>query len=233
MTTPNEATRTARTTSNDADNIDYKSELARKGIHLAGVLIPLVYYFIEWETALVLIGSLTLLSFLIEWARFRSPWFGRFFNRLFGVMLRKHESDEKKKTFSGATFVFIGAFVTILLFPKVIAIPAQILVVLGDSSAALVGRKIGKTPFLFKSLEGTLAFIVFGYLGTMLAPKLTGSPIEFAIVGAGAIVAAIAENVGVFIDDNLLVPTLSGLTMWLLYNLLMPGVPLDIPGVPG
>jgi dolichol kinase len=79
-------------------------------------------------------------------------------------MLRKHEMKKKKLLLTGASWVLISAVLTVLIFPKVIAVIAFIILIISDISAALVGRKWGRTKLGKKSLEGTLAFIVSGLL---------------------------------------------------------------------
>ncbi|HET56416.1 MAG TPA: dolichol kinase, partial [Ignavibacteria bacterium] len=46
----------------DRGSIDYKSELFRKGIHLCSLSIPVVYYFITRELALMILVPLVIIS---------------------------------------------------------------------------------------------------------------------------------------------------------------------------
>ena len=74
----------------DQGTILYKDELVRKLIHLFSLSIPIVYYFITVETAIIILGILTFLALLIDLARFFSNDVGKVFYKIFGFLLREH-----------------------------------------------------------------------------------------------------------------------------------------------
>jgi len=220
-------------TATDNGFIDYKSEVLRKCIHLCSLSIPVVYYFITRELALTILIPLTLFSLVADLGRHYFQSFRNFFHSIFGFMLRKHEIDSKKKNLSGATYVLISAVLVILLFPKIFAVAGFAVLIIGDTSAALFGRKFGKHKFLSKSLEGSLAFFVTSSVVILLAPKITGSIEEYIIGFAAVFVGMIVENVSYgWADDNLTIPVSVALTMWGLYMLFLPHLPLILPNVP-
>lgn len=220
-------------TANDRATIDYQSELLRKAIHLCSLSIPVIYYFITRELALSILIPLTVFSLLIDLGRHYFKSLNVLVEKFFGFMLRKHERDSKKKNLNGATYVLISAVLTLLLFPKVFAVTAFAVLIIGDIAAALIGRKFGRTKFLFKSLEGTLAFFVFSCFVILLTPKITGNMTEFLIGFAAAAVGAIAENIsGSWADDNLTIPLSIGITMWILYSVFLPDLALILSNVP-
>lgn len=213
--------------------IDYKTEVLRKAIHLCSLSISIIYYHITKELALSILIPLTALSIILDVARYIFPKFGKIFYMIFGFMLRQHEMDEKKRNLNGATYVLLAATIVIAVFPKVFVIPAIAILILGDISAALIGRKFGKNKFLAKSLEGTLAFLAAGSIVIIFSPKLVGTQLEYfiGIIAAGA--GAIAENISFgWADDNLTIPIAVCLTMYILYYILLPDVPLVLPNVP-
>jgi dolichol kinase len=147
--------------------------------------------------------------------------------------MRKHEFDEKKKNLNGATYVLLSAVIVVLIFPKVFVVTSFAVLIIGDISAALIGRKFGKTKFLFKSLEGTLAFFFFSCFVVLLSPKIEGNITEYMIGFIAVAVGAIAENIsGDWTDDNLTIPISISITMWFLYALLLPQLSLILPNVP-
>jgi len=173
------------------------------------------------------------LAILLDVSRYMSPQLGKYFNRMFGFMLRKHELDKKKKNLNGATYVFISALLSVIIFPKVLFLTAFPILIISDSTAALIGRKWGKHKFLAKSLEGTLAFFVSASIVVLFTPKLNGSFTEYMIGIMAAAVGAIVENISHgYADDNLSIPISVGFTMWLLYLLLFPGLQLIMLNVP-
>jgi dolichol kinase len=217
----------------DKGSIDYKDELLRKGIHLCSLSIPVIYYFITRELALSILVPLVIFSLVADLSRYYFPSFGNFFYKVFGFLLRDHEKDHVKKNLNGATYVLIAAAITVLIFPKVIAVSAFAILIVSDISAALIGRRFGKVKFLSKSLEGTLAFFVSACIVIIFAPKVEGLALEYLIGFTAAFVGAIAENISFgYADDNLTIPLSVGITMWVLYSILLPGLNLVLTGVP-
>jgi len=220
-------------TESERGTIDYKSEVFRKLIHLISLSIPIVYYHITKELALSILVPLTVFSLLIDYGRYFHKSLAEFIYKFFGFLLRKHERDTKKKNLNGATYVLISAVVVVFIFPKIFVVTSFTVLIIGDIAAALVGRKFGKTKFLFKSLQGTLAFFVFSSVAVLFTPKIQNSLTEYLIVFIAVAVGAIAENVsGEWADDNFMIPVTMSVTMWILYALLLPAGNLILPNVP-
>ena len=141
-------------------------EYVRKAIHLLNLVIPLSYWHIfpNKSNFLKILFWLTCLFLFIDVIRSKSPFIKTFFIKIFGKMLRNHEIKGK---FTGATWVMIASLLTISLFPKNIAILSLIFMSLGDTFAALLGRKFGKVAFFNKTFEG--------FLGGLL-PCIGGCP---------------------------------------------------------
>ena len=187
------------------------AELLRKSIHLSGLILPVIYLFLDKSIMSVLMGILTGFALAVELVKWYSPDFGEFFFRIFKPLLRTHE---RKGAMTGATYYLISAFLCILLFDKTFAIVCIFFMILGDMAAALVGKKWGRTKLLGrKSLEGSAAcFIVCTVIALV---KL--NPV-IAIVGA--LVATIVELIPFPIDDNLTVPLISGAVMQVMHLLM-------------
>lgn len=218
----------------DRGTIDYKDELVRKLIHLTSMLIPIIYYFIPKLDALVILGSLVIFAMTLDLSRYFSPQIAKVFYKIFGFLLRKHEVDREKKNLNGATYVLISAFIGVFVFPKVIFIAAFSILIIGDSMAALIGRKYGKNKFIFKSLEGTLAFFISSCIVVLFAPKVGYFPEEYLIGFIVAFIGAITENISYkFVDDNLSIPFAVGFSLWILYAIFLPSLELTLLQVPG
>jgi dolichol kinase len=217
----------------DNGTIQYKDELFRKLIHLFSLSIPIVYYFIPTETAAIILGILAAAALIIDLGRYLHPETGKIFYKMFGLLLREHELDHKKKNLNGATYVLISALISVLIFPKVIFISAFSILIISDSLAALIGRKFGKRKFLSKSFEGTLTFFVSACIVIFFTPKVGGFFEEYLIGFIGAFVGAIVENISFkLVDDNLSIPLSVGFTMWGLYLALLPNLDLILSNVP-
>lgn len=217
----------------DNGTIHYRDEIFRKLIHLCSLSIPVVYYFIPRSTALIILGIMTAVALFLDLGRYLSPAIGKIFYKFFGFLLRKHELDHKKRNLNGATYVLLSAFICVLIFPKVIVITAFAILIISDSMAALIGRRFGKHKFLFKSLEGTLAFFISGIVVVLLSPKIEYMFSEYIIGIVSTAFGAIIENVSFGLaDDNLVIPISIGFAMWLLYLIYLPELNLVLQNVP-
>jgi dolichol kinase len=203
----------------------YSTEVIRKSIHLFSLLIPVVYYFINQETALTILIPLALLFGLSDIARLTIPAVGALYNKLFGFLLRNHEVRATNPRLNGATFVLLSAIICVWIFPKVIVITAFAILIISDTAAALIGRRFGRHPFRNKSVEGTTAFLVTALLVVACAPKIDYLTMEYFIGAVAAIIGTAVEALsGDLIDDNLSIPLSISLIMWALYSLLLPAV---------
>lgn len=201
----------------------YGAEVIRKGIHLFSLSIPVIYNFLSKETALSILLPLTILFVANDLARLYLKPFGRFYERLFGPLLRSHERNDRGRRLTGASYVLISAALCVWLFPKVIFLTAFAILIVSDSAAALVGRRFGRRPFLAKSLEGTTAFFVSALIVVGLAPKVLYSPAEYLIGAFAALLGAVVEAAPQAVDDNLAIPLAIGTFLWLLYAVFLPG----------
>ncbi len=210
----------------DAGHIDYKAEVARKGIHLTSLSIPIIYYFIERDLALAILVPVTLAFLTVDLLRYYHQATADLFYTVFRFMLRKHEQDHSVKRLNGATNVLIAATLCVLLFPKLIVLTAFPILIISDSAAALIGRQFGRRRFLGKSIEGSLAFFISGLIVVYFTPKAGLGTGEYLIGGAAALIGTVAEAGSWNVDDNLSIPLSVGAVMWGLYFLFYPSVDL-------
>lgn len=221
----------AKTT--DPATIDYRQELVRKSIHLTSLLICFIYYYVSSDFALMVLIPTTSIVVIADLLRYYYTPFSRLFYTIFGPLLREHELDNKKKNLNGASYVLIAVTLAVWIFPKAFVIPAIAVLILGDISAALIGRKFGKHKFLAKSLEGTLAFFITGCFVILFSPKI-GLGIKEYLIGFVAVgFGAIAENISFgWMDDNFTIPITICLVMSILFYFFMPGITISLPNVP-
>ena len=202
----------------------YATEVIRKAIHLCSLAIPLVYYWISKTQALSILIPLALVLGVLDVVRLYHPATGRIYSKYLGFLLRPHERTEQGRRLNGATYVLLSAILCVTLFPKVIVITAFAVLIISDTSAALIGRRFGRHPFFRKSLEGTGAFVMSGLVVVALAPKAAWVPAEYAIGAAAVVLGAIVEASPVPLDDNLSIPLSVGIAMWLMYAAFLPAI---------
>jgi dolichol kinase len=171
-----------------------------------------IYFFIDRKEALFILGPLTLGMVGLDLLRIRNRGVNRLFLGMFENFLRNAEYSHRM---TGASWVFVGSLLTILIFPKAIAITAILILSTGDATAALVGKRYGRYPIMGKTVEGTLAFIAAGIIFTSWVPT-----VPFLVKIIGALAGALVELPKTFIDDNLLIPLVSGAVMYGLLSLL-------------
>lgn len=210
----------------NAANIDYTAEIARKAIHFCSLSIPVIYYFIERDLALMILVPVTLGFLAVDLLRYYHAPTSALFYKIFLFMLRKHEQDPNSKRLNGATNVLIAASICVIIFPKLIVLTAFPILIISDSVAALFGRRFGKRKFLSKSVEGSFAFFVSALLVVYFTPKIDHTLVEYGIGAAAALIGTIVEAGSWKIDDNLSIPFSVGTAMLGLYLLFYPAVDL-------
>lgn len=191
------------------------NELARKTVHLANSVIPLFYFFLipdRWIMGGILVVC-AMIALYLDWARTRVGWVKTIYHRYIDFMLRPHELEG---AFTGASWVFLGSLVVVLIFPMKIAVLALLFMSVGDTVAALVGMQFGKIRLWNKTLEGS----VMGILSCLLLSLLFPGVSWWVRVG-GALAAMFVELIPIPIDDNFRIPVLSGLFMMVIQTLLV------------
>lgn len=160
----------------------------------------------EW--LLWLVGSLAALALIVEIARSRSPAVRTHFVRRTGVLLRAHEHDR----IAGATWLLLAFLAALLLLPRDVAIAATWAAAVGDASAGIVGRALGRIRIgAAKTLEGSVACFLASLAGAFFVAQL---PIGASI--AGALGATAAEHPAIGMDDNvrIVAGASAGILLW-------------------
>ena len=185
-------------------------ELIRKSIHVSFLIVPLAYFYGVPKHIVrdfLLVGTVVSIGF--EILRLHEPRVRSFFRQFFGGLTRRHE----KRALLGSTYLMIASLVSVELFSVEICTAALGALVLGDTAAALVGKKWGRIhPFgSRKSLEGSVALLVVSFLFSLFVVHLSW---EVALLGA--VVAAVFEFLPIPLDDNFAIPLSSGFAMKLI-----------------
>ncbi len=193
--------------------------LPRRLFHLfGGIGIILIYgSLFEHTTAVHIIGTAACFFFIFEHARIRYPEYSQFFAKFASPFLR---AEEQLKESALLPFI-IGVFLTILSFPKSIAIPSILVLSFSDPLAAIFGilfsRRKNKAG---KSLEGSLAFFVSSFLCIFLFFHFSILPIKYLNLIVVALVFSFTltciERIPSKLDDNLIIPVASGFVLWFL-----------------
>ncbi len=189
---------------------DYKMitgvEIKRKMVHLATLIIPVGYILTSEETVLLFLFPFFLCYLFIDLLRhFHSGMASLFQKYFFGRVLR----EEEKRNLMGSTYFLFSSLLTILLFPKSIAIVSLLILILSDTAGALVGKGIGKIKIFKKTLEGSTAFFLCSLLIVWNYPHLNRFSGTLAALGATVI-----EMLPIHVDDNLTIPIVASVILF-------------------
>lgn len=191
-------------------------EIGRKVIHLCSLAIPIGYLFLPRDFVLRVIIPIAAGSLVLDLARLRNRLVGKTFIKVSKPLLKK---DERARP-TGSTYLLLASVVCVFFFHRPIAIAALLFLALGDPAASFVGMRAGRIRIGKKSLEGSLACLgacaAVGFVISLLSvlmPGLSYLHLQPKIILVGAVAATIVELLPLPLDDNALIPMLSGLAM--------------------
>jgi dolichol kinase len=150
------------------------------------------------------IGAGTVMMIMLDILKAYTYTFENLYKKIFSGILREDEKDFKRNLFTGGTYYAIGIFLSVLLFPKEVAVFSILIMIWCDTMAALVGKKYGTRKLIgTKTTEGSIAFI---FTGVLLVFALQYLFPEFNFYKAGfitVILAAVFEQLSfIRINDN-------------------------------
>ena len=179
-----------------------KNDVLREIIHASGIAIPVlssligIYttaYFILFITAFYVISELTIME------KGSLP--------VISSITRHATTPEELYEFRAAPIFFaFGILLTLLLFPRPASNAAIVIFALGDSTASLFGKMFGKRTLPFnkgKTLEGSL-------IGFVFASSAAAFFVNPFMAASGAAAAMLIESLPLPINDNLVLPLVTG-----------------------
>ena len=175
------------------------------------ILFVVFYVIFSQAIALLIIGSVSIAFISLDMVRFLHKETNEFLRERVKTLFRKSEY----KTFSSMTIFITAFFITILVFPKEIAIAASTFLIFGDTFGKIFGLAFGKHKILNKTVEGTLAYfgciLICGYvLYTLL-------DISLVVLILGGLAAPLIELFSMGMNDNITVPLFSGSLMYVVF----------------
>jgi diacylglycerol kinase (CTP) len=193
----------------------------RKITHVFGILlISAVYYFLPMAVTWFLFFTVALPFMVLDILRFKSEYLMNLSQKLFGSIMR----DQETQRLSGTSFLFLGLAISMLFFPKKIALLAFLFLALADPIASIIGIKYGKTKLgPHKTILGSLAALVtcisVSIIYFNIWPFTFEKPFYFVIFAGliGSFSEALAFK---WLDDNFTQPVLNSLLLYGLFYLL-------------
>mmetsp|Transcript_37432 Transcript_37432/g.85699 ORF Transcript_37432/g.85699 Transcript_37432/m.85699 type:complete len:321 (-) Transcript_37432:194-1156(-) len=192
-------------------------EIERKSFHLAGLLVPLIYQGLldrnfTQDFCCQICWTISIVGVSMDFARTQIDFVRR--NWPLGHILRENE----QKTLCGGAFFSLGCTVSIWMFAPSVAMTSILFLILGDMSAALIGRSFGGEVLKMrkigrdgkKSIEGSLAMFTVNFL--LAVTVFHEVHLREYPAFCGALIATITELYEPFnLNDNLTIPLFGGL----------------------
>ncbi len=173
-----------------------KNEVVRKAFHITGLSVPIIYFFIGRDYA-ILYTSVALLAFMVlEFVRIRA-------HSLFPMRRTADRIERKKEKTAIAAYIYfcMAAVLCICFFEKFPVIVGLSAALLGDAAAAIVGTGLGRHRLRScKSVEGSAAGVA---VVCAIAYALNCNLASIVVLG---LVFLIFDLVELGIDDNFTTP---------------------------
>ncbi|MEY7849322.1 dolichol kinase [Natrarchaeobius sp. A-rgal3] len=185
-------------------------ELKRRLVHASGsglVALYLVASYLEvgltWEHFRVLMVVLAVGAIALEFLRLRVglEWW------IYDKLTREYEQDQ----FAGYGYYMLSMTVVVVLFPPAIALPAMLMLALGDPISGAVSDNT------LRRVKGPKVLVTMFVVSAVIAAPFLANPIAVLAAALGATVAdGIKVQIGDFIvDDNLTIPIYAAVAAWL------------------
>ena len=182
------------------------NHIGRKLYHLmGGVGLLSLYSIMGRDRALVFYTILFFIVLGLDIIRLTVPAVNNFMFTRFTSFIRKNE--EHKLT--GTAPYILGIGLSLYAFSQPVATAAICYLAFGDVAATTIGERYGRTKIGNKSLEGTAAFVIASLAagGVLLLIGLGTNPWVMVL---GSLAAAGVELLTLPINDNLVIPIVSG-----------------------
>jgi len=192
----------------------YEREVLREAIHAGGFSVPILCtYLLDRYLVALLILLVTIVFVASEITRLKS---GRPIPIFQGVTLRVASGTEVQEFVLAPVFFALGIILSLILFPTPLNYVSITVLTLGDSSASIFGKRLGRRVIPYnkgKMVEGTLCGLLSAFCGALLFV----SPFE-ALIAAST--GMLFETLPSPIDDNITIPISSGLALTILQRLI-------------
>jgi dolichol kinase len=180
-------------------------EFGRRLVHASGSVLPALYLLqlASWIQVRVLFVVGAMIATVLELLRL----FGGLDWNIYDLLIREYEQDNP----AGYAYYMLSTACVVLVFEPQIAIPAALMLMIGDPISGMAGSGEFRTVKRPSALA-----VMFVTCAALSAPFLYETPLAVAL---GGLVAMVADGVklvvsGYVIDDNLTIPPAAAVAMW-------------------
>lgn len=191
-------------------------QLARRFFHmLGGITIASLYWFtFTHQQAIHLLGLVACLLYVLEQVRIN---YSNFSNRFLPITRFFMRAEEQLKESAMIPYAF-AVLLTIITFPKPLALIAIYTLAIADPLSAIIGISFGKRKVVsHKTIEGSLAFFFSTLMITLYvlyAITDTNGIILLVVSLIIALLVSIFEMLPLKLDDNLTIPIFTAIISW-------------------
>ncbi|MBW3003922.1 hypothetical protein KY328_01690 [Candidatus Woesearchaeota archaeon] len=179
----------------------------RKLWRLLGLIFPVLYFFVDVEWVLGVVGVFLVLFIVFDVYRLKNRNFNRKVFKKYDYLLK----DSEREGVTSATWFLVATLLVVLFFPKNIAIIAVLFSVFGNVAAMFAGRLYGKFSLGYKNVEGSIGMLIVCVVIGLIA--FFSGFIELGIMLVGAFAATLTELFTPGKYDNLTVAVVAALIM--------------------
>lgn len=194
---------------------DLTKEVKRKSFHLLALLFPITYIFVS-KLLMILITLIGIsLPIYIDISRHYSKQVQGLVNLFLTPFMRVGEENGNFRL-SGVTYMMVGICCSVIFFPKPIAILSLFVLVLADSNAALIGKKVQGSKLVDgKTLAGSCAFFLTAFMLSLVAQVFCSIGVTFLAIIVASFGATLVELYSgrIGINDNLSIPLCFGILL--------------------
>ncbi len=183
-------------------------QLGRRFFHMSmGAIVGTIYNVLAThQQAVYALGTVACLLYLFEQIRINYPEYAKKFSIVNHYFLRAEEQLQE----SAAMPYSIAILLTIITFPKSVAVASIYVLAFADPLSALVGIKYGHRKIVpHKTVEGSLAFCIAAFASIYFVfasiPEITFAQL-WIVALFSSVCCALFEMAPIRLDDNLTIP---------------------------
>jgi len=189
-------------------------QLPRRFFHMTnGSIAAVIYSFMTHSMAVHILGVFACVLYIFEQVRINYPEYNKKLNKFYKYFMR---AEEQLKESSMIPYV-MGLLLTIISFPKIIAICSILTLAFADPLSAIVGIKFGKKKIMkSKTFEGSMAFFITCFFCLVIPLSLYTNNPFYKIFFVSLLTSAMTSYVELLplrIDDNLIIPIFCSLSL--------------------
>jgi diacylglycerol kinase (CTP) len=192
-------------------------QYARRLFHMAngGVIATLYWISFSHSQMVHALGTIACLLYVFEQIRINYPEAQQKFLPMTKFIIR---AEEQLKESAMVPYAF-AVLLTIITFPKPIALIAIYMLAFSDPLSAIIGIRFGKRRIVpHKSLEGSAAFFISSFIICLFVLGLYTGGLSGVVMLISLLVAfttSAFEMLPLRIDDNLTIPLFSAFMLWI------------------